>query len=278
MCSAWYWNQTTLAAQGAILAVTAAVDWKLQIVARSADGALARHRPPARTGPSPAANQLLAILPAAQLNALLPQLELVYLAQGTCLCDFGSSLNHVYFPARGIVSLGYVAANGDTTELALVGREGMVGVEAFLGTEKSSHRACVQTMCAMYRLPVKLAQSKFAEGGVLQQTLLKYALSLMLHISQTSICNLHHSLEQRLCRSLLQSVDRAGSNTLLMTQDMLASLVGGRRQGISEAIQKLRDRDLIACERGSITVLDRDGLLGIACECYVVVKAHIERL
>ena len=252
---------------------------KLQVVAESASGAAcARPRPAARAVPSPGANELLAVLPAAQLAALLPHLELVYMARGACLYELGSSLNHVYFPARGIVSLGYVAANGETTELALVGREGVIGVEAFLGTGRSSHRACVQAMCAVYRLPLKVARSKFAEGGAFQQALLKYAHCLMLHISQTSICNLHHSLEQRLCRSLLQSVDRAGSNTLLMTQDMLASLVGGRRQGISEAIQKLRDRDLIACERGSITVLDRDGLLGIACECHVVVKARIERL
>jgi hypothetical protein len=123
-----------------------------------------------------------------------------------------------------------------------------------------------------------VARSKFAEGGVLQQAVLRYSLGLLLHISQISICNLHHTLEQRLCRSLLQSVDRVASDTLPMTQEVLAGLVGARRQGISEAVQKLRDRGLIAGGRGSITVLDRAGLLARACECYVVVQAHTERL
>ncbi len=231
-----------------------------------------------RAGLSPAANDLLASLPGAQLDALLPHLEPVYLPKGACLCELGRPLTHVYFPVRGIVSLGYAAPNGDTTELALVGRDGVIGVEAFLGSETSSHRASVQTTCTAYRLPVKVARSKFAEGGALQQALLKYALALMLHVSQTSICNLHHPLEQRLGRSLLQAVDRSSSSTLLMTQEVLASLVGARRQGVSEAVQKLRDRGLIACHRGGITVLDPNGLLGSACECYTVVKAHIQRL
>lgn len=231
-----------------------------------------------RPGLSPAANDLLASLPGAQLDALLPHLEPVYLPKGACLCELGRPLTHVYFPVRGIVSLGYAAANGDTTELAIVGRDGVIGVEAFLGSETSSHRASVQTTCTAYRLPVKVARSKFAEGGALQQALLKYALTLMLHVSQTSICNLHHPLEQRLGRSLLQAVDRSSSSTLPMTQEVLASLVGARRQGVSEAVQKLRDRGLIACHRGGITVLDPNGLLNSACECYTVVKAHVQRL
>jgi CRP-like cAMP-binding protein len=223
-------------------------------------------------------NQLLATLPAAQLHALQPHLEHVYLTRGTCLYEAGQSLPHVYFPTSGIVSLGYVAANGDTAELAVVGPEGVIGVEAFLGSEKSGYRAVVQTMCVAYRMRVGVARSKFAEGGALQKVVLKYSLGLLLYISQTSICNLHHSVEQRLSRSLLQCVDRVASNTLPMTQDVLASLVGARRQGISEAVQKLRDRNLITCGRGSITVLDRAGLLARACECYVVVQAHMERL
>jgi CRP-like cAMP-binding protein len=231
-----------------------------------------------RAGLSPAANDLLASLPGAQLDALLPHLEPVYLPKGACLCELGRPLTHVYFPVLGIVSLGYAAANGDTTELAIVGRDGVIGVEAFLGSETSSHRASVQTTCTAYRLPVKVARSKFAEGGALQQALLKYALTLMLHVSQTSICNLHHPLEQRLGRSLLQAVDRSTSSTLPMTQEVLASLVGARRQGVSEAVQKLRDRGLIACHRGGITVLDPNGLLNSACECYTVVKAHVQRL
>ena len=237
-----------------------------------------QRRPGARSPASLGRNYLLAILPPAQLQALSPHLEQVYLTRGTCLYEAGNPLNYIYFPTRGIVSLGYATANGETAELAVVGPEGVIGVEAFLGSEKSGHRAVVQTMCTAYRMRVSVAQARFAEGGALQNVVLKYALGLLLHISQTSLCNLHHSLEQRLCRSLLQGVERVASNTLPMTQDVLAALVGARRQGISEAVQKLRDRGLIACERGSITVLDRGGLLACACECYAVVHAHMERL
>lgn len=241
-------------------------------------GALQDHRPNGALRVPVGRNQLLAILPLAQRDALTQHLERVYFARGTCLYESGRSLSHVYFPTRGIVSLGYEAANGDGTELTVVGPEGLVGVEAFLGSEQSGHRAVAQTTCVAYQMRVGAARAKFAEGGALQQAVLKYCLGLLLQISQTSLCNLHHSLEQRLCRSLLQSVDRVGSSTVPMTQDVLASLVCARRQGISEAVQKLRDSGLIACERGSITVLDRASLLARACECYVVVQAHIERL
>jgi CRP-like cAMP-binding protein len=223
-------------------------------------------------------NQLLATLPASELEALRPHLDRVYLARGTCLYEFGESLSHAYFPTRGMVSLGHTSANGDSSELAVVGPEGVIGVEAFLGAEKAGHRAVAQTMLMAYRMRVNVARSSFAEGKALQQALLKYALGLLLHISQTSICNLHHSLEQRLCRSLLQGIDRIASKTLPLTQDVLAGLVGARRQAINDAVNKLRDRRLIACERGSITVLDRAGILARACECYPVVQRHIECL
>jgi CRP-like cAMP-binding protein len=241
-------------------------------------GRFEQRRPAARPPASLERNFLLAILPPAQLQALAPQLEHVYLTRGTCLYEAGDALGYVFFPTRGIVSLGYATAIGETGELAVVGPEGVIGVEAFLGSERSGHRAVVQTTCAAYRMRVGVARARFAEGGALQSVVLKYSLGLLLHISQTSLCNLHHSLEQRLCRSLLQGVDRVASNTLPMTQDVLAGLVGARRQGISEAVQKLRDRGLIAYERGSITVLDRSGLLACACECYGAVQAHIERL
>jgi CRP-like cAMP-binding protein len=245
----------------------------------SRSGGAFEYKPPEkRAAVAPRRNQLLAMLPSLQLNALVPHLELVYLTRGTCLCESARPLTHVYFPTRGVVSLGYAAANGDTADLALVGAEGVIGVEAFLGSERSSYRAVVQTICVAYSLRVSVARSRFAEGGALQQALLKYALSLLLNVSQTSICNLHHTLEQRLCRSLLQAVDRVASNTLLLTQDVLAGLVGARRQGISEAVNNLRDSRLVRCERGSITVLDRAGLAARACECYVVLKAHMERL
>ena len=162
-------------------------------------------------------------------------------------------------------------------ELTVVGPEGVVGVEAFLGSETSGHRAVAQTTCVAYQMRVGVARRSSPKGSA-PAGRAEVLPRLLLQISQTSICNLHHSLEQRLCRSLLQSVDRVGSNTVPMTQDVLASLVCARRQGISEAVQKLRDSGLIACERGSITVLDRASLLARACECYVVVQAHIERL
>jgi CRP-like cAMP-binding protein len=241
-------------------------------------GAVDEHRPGERSPASAQRNQLLALLPPAQLAALSPHLEQVYLTRGTRLHEAGHLLSHVYFPTRGIVSLGYATANGETAELAMVGPEGVLGVEAFLGSEKSGHRAVVQTMCVAYRMRLGVARSKFAEGGVLQQAVLRYSLGLLLHISQISICNLHHTLEQRLCRSLLQSVDRVASDTLPMTQEVLAGLVGARRQGISEAVQRLRDRGVISGGRGSITVVDRAGLLTRTCECYAVVKSHIEQL
>lgn len=251
-----------------------------QTVPALADGERApKHQPrQERAGLTPAANDLLASLPGTELDALLPYLEPVYLERGLCLCELEGPLTHVYFPVRGIVSLGYAAANGDTVELALVGRDGVIGVEAFLGAETSSHRGTVQTTCTAYRLPVRVGRAKFGEGGTFQQALLKNALSLMLHVSQTTICKLHHPLEQRLSRSLLQAVDRSSSTTLPMTQDVLANLVGARRQGINEAVQRLRERGLIACHRGGITVLDPVGLLGSSCECYTVVKGHLRRL
>jgi CRP-like cAMP-binding protein len=221
-------------------------------------------------------NQLLATLTSSELEALRPHLDKVYLARGTCLYEFGDSLTHAYFPIRGIVSLGSTSANGDSAELAVVGPEGVIGVEAFLGSEKAGHRAIVQTMSVAYRMRVNAARTSFAEGNALQQALLKYAVGLLLYISQTSICNLHHSLEQRLCRSLLHGIDRVASETLPFTQDVLAGLVGARRQGINEAVNKLRYKGLIACERGSITVLNRAGILARACECYAIVQRHIE--
>ena len=243
-----------------------------------AGGAFGHHRTQGRVAAPLGQNHLLAVLPSVQLEALLRHLEPVYLERGTCLYETGQPLGHVYFLTRGIVSLGCAATNGDTTELALVGPEGVIGVEAFLGSDESGHRAVARTLCTGYSLRVSVARARFAEGGALQQALLKYARGLLLDISQTSICNLHHSLEQRLCRSLLQGVDRIGSNTLPMTQDVLADVVGAWRQGVSETVQKLRDRRLISCGRGSITVLDRAGLLARACECYVAVRLQTQRL
>lgn len=226
---------------------------------------------------SSAENRLLAAL-FPRNDAAAPSERPTYLSRGERLWEAGTALTHVYFPVRGLVSLGYAAENGDTAHLAFVGCEGVVGVEAFLGAEKTNYRALVQLAGAAYRLPLSGLRRLLAEGDKSPDPLLKYALALMLEISRTSVCNLRHSVEQRLCRSLLQSADRAASRTLPMTQDEVASLVGARRQGVSEAAQKLRDLGLISSGRGSITVLDRAGLIARACECYEVLKTESEGL
>lgn len=218
-------------------------------------------------------NRLLAALLSPEDAAALCDRP-TYLSRGERLWEAGTPLTHVYFPVRGVISLGYAGENGDTAHLAFVGSEGVVGVEAFLGAEKTNYRALVQLPGAAYRVALSALRRRLAQGNKSPDALLKYALALMLEISQTSLCNLRHSVEQRLCRSLLQSADRAASNTLPMTQDEVASLVGARRQGVSEAAQKLRDLGLIASGRGSITLVDRGGLTARACECYEVLKAE----
>ena len=199
-----------------------------------------------------------------------------YLSHGERLWEAGAPLTHVYFPIRGVVSLGYADASGDTAHLAFVGCEGVVGIEAFLGADRTSYRALAQLPGAAYRLGVSALWRRLLQSNKPPNALLKYALALMLQISRSSLCNLHHSVEQRLCRSLLQCLDRAASGTLSMTQDEFASLVGARRQGVSEGAQKLRGLGLIVSERGSITVLDRAGLIAHACECYEAMKAESE--
>ena len=215
----------------------------------------------------PLDNELLASLPAG--HALAAELEPMPLLPGTCLGEAGSPLSHAYFPACGLVSLGYTAVNGETAELALIGAEGMIGVGGLAGEPRGMHRALVRTFCLAYRVPVKTLRACFAKGGPFQDALLAYALRLMMHISRTSMCNLHHSTEQRLCRTLLQAVDRLRSSTLPMTHDVLAELVGARRQGISEAALRLRALGLIEYARGNICVLDRAALAARACECYL---------
>jgi len=216
-------------------------------------------------------NRLLAALLSPEDAAALSERP-TYLSHGERLWEAGTALTHVYFPIRGVVSLGYAGESGDTAHLAFVGWEGVVGVEAFLGAEKTNYRALVQIPGAAYRLGLSALWRRLVQGNKPPDALLKYALALMREISRSSLCNLRHSVEQRLCRSLLQAVDRAASSTLPMTQDEVASLVGARRQGVSEAEQKLRDLGLIASGRGSITVLDRAGLIAHACECYEASK------
>ena len=228
--------------------------------------------------PPPTHNQILAALPAADYDRLLPHLELVELGLGQSLYESGGHLQHVYFPVEGIVSLLYVTQGGNSAELAVVGCEGMIGVSLFMGGETTPNRAVVQSACKAYRLPAHVLKAQFAEGGALQLILLKFTQALITQISQTAVCNLHHSVDQQLCRWLLLSLDRLPENRLQMTQELIANMLGVRRQGVTQSAGKLEREGLISYSRGLITVLDRPGLEQRACECYAVVKRETERL
>jgi CRP-like cAMP-binding protein len=228
--------------------------------------------------PAPTQNLILAALPEVDYRRILPQLERVELPLGHSLYESGGHLQHVYFPVDGIVSLLYVTLGGNSAELAVIGREGMVGISLFMGGETTPNRAVVQSACRAYRLPAHTLKAHFAEGGALQLTLLKYTQALITQISQTAVCNLHHSVDQQLCRWLLLSLDRLPHNQLQMTQELIANMLGVRRQGVTQSAGKLEQEGLISYRRGLITVLDRPGLEKRACECYAVVKREAERL
>ena len=218
------------------------------------------------------------MLPAEDYQKILPSLHLVELELGHSLYESGGQLEHVFFPVQGIVSLLYVTKGGSSAELAVVGKEGMIGVSLFMGGETTPNRAVVQSRCVAYRLPAAVLKAQFAEGGAMQLVLLRYTQALITQISQTAVCNLHHSVDQQLCRWLLLSLDRLPSNELQMTQELIANMLGVRRQGVTESAGKLERLGLIRYSRGLITVLDRPGLEQRACECYSVVKQESERL
>jgi CRP-like cAMP-binding protein len=230
------------------------------------------------TAPAPTQNLILAALPAADYRRLLPQLELVEMGLGHSLYESGGHLQHVFFPVEGIVSLLYVTQGGSSAELAVVGCEGMIGVSLFMGGETTPNRAVVQSACKAYRLPAQVLKTHFAEGGAMQLILLKFTQALITQISQTAVCNLHHSVDQQLCRWLLLSLDRLPENKLQMTQELIANMLGVRRQGVTESAGKLEREGLISYSRGLITVLNRPGLEKRSCECYSVVKSETERL
>ena len=227
---------------------------------------------------SPKANLILAALPEKDYERLLPQLELVDIALGRPLYESGGHLNHVYFPIEGIVSLLYVTKGGNSAELAVVGCEGLIGISLFMGGETTPNRAVVQSACKAYRLAAHVLKEYFAEGGALQLILLKFTQALITQISQTAVCNLHHSVDQQLCRWLLLSLDRLPENRLQMTQELIANMLGVRRQGVTQSARKLEHDGLITYKRGLITVLDRPALEKRACECYAVVRTETERL
>ena len=227
---------------------------------------------------SPNQNHLLAALPTAEFEPLLPHLELVPLLLGQMLYEPDMQLQHAYFPTTSIVSLHYVMESGASAETAGVGNEGMVGISLFMGGDTTPSSAVVQTAGHAYRLERRRLKQAFDDAGLFQKVLLRYTQALMTQMAQTAVCNRHHSLEQQLCRWLLLTVDRLSGDELIMTQELVASMLGVRREGITEAAGNLQRAGLISYRRGHIAVLDRKGLEKQACECYAVVKKEIDRL
>jgi CRP-like cAMP-binding protein len=227
---------------------------------------------------SPRQNQLLAALPAADYECLLPHLEQVQLELGKVLYESGSQQGYVYFPTTCIVSLLYVMQDGSSAEIAIVGNEGVVGIALFMGGESTPSRAVVQSAGYGYRLSASVLETEFGKGGDLQHLLLRYTQALITQMSQTAVCNRHHAVEQQLCRWLLLSLDRLPSNELTMTQELIANMLGVRREGVTEAAGHLQAAGLIHYSRGKITVLDRPKLEIRVCECYAVVKREYDRL
>ncbi len=226
----------------------------------------------------PRQNHLLAALPAKDLARLLPDLEGVPMPLGHVLYEPGVQMRHVYFPTTSIVSLLYVMEDGASAEIAVVGNEGVVGVSLFMGGESTTSRAVVQSDGYAYRLKAQLLKDEFFRAGPMQRLLLRYTQALLTQMAQTAVCNRHHSLDQQFCRWLLLSLDRLSSNELVMTQELIANMLGVRREGVTEAAGNVQRAGLISYNRGRITVLDRPGLEARACECYAVVKKEFDRL
>ena len=227
---------------------------------------------------SPKQNHLLAALPAADLLRLLPHLERAPLPLGAVIYESGGEQAHVYFPASGIVSLLYVMNDGAAAEIAVVGSEGVVGIALFMGGGTTPSRAVVQSAGSAWRIEPAALKDEFARGGALQRLLLRYTQALITQMTQTAVCNRHHRLEQQLCRWLLLSLDRLPSRELVMTQQLIANMLGVRREGVTEAAGRLQSDGLIDYSRGRIQVLDRAGLEKRACECYAVVRHECDRL
>ncbi len=226
----------------------------------------------------PSQNHLLAALLDAEFDRLAPHLEWVPMLLGDVLYESGGKLQHAYFPTTSIISLHYVFENGGSCEMAGVGNEGVLGVSLFMGGATTPSRAVVQTGGHGYRLNGELLLEEFNRAGPVLSLLLRYTQALMTQMSQTAACNRHHSVDQQLCRWLLMTLDRMPSNELTMTQELIANMLGVRREGVTEAAGKLQDLGYIRYRRGHITVLERNGLERHVCECYSVVKKEVARL
>ena len=226
----------------------------------------------------PECNHLLAAIPAEVRQRLAPQLEVVDMPLGHVVYESGHVVRHVYFPIDCIVSLLYVMDNGASAEIAVVGNEGLVGVSVFMGGESTPSRALVQSAGTAFRLPGERLRAEFDRHGELLHLLLRYTQALLTQMAQTAACNRHHSIDQQLCRWLLLSLDRLRGNRLVMTQELIANMLGVRREGVTEAAGKLQNLGVIRYRRGVITVLDRATLEKLSCECYGVVKRETDRL
>ena len=226
----------------------------------------------------PKSNRLLAALSAAELKRLRPHLELIEMPLGLAVYESGRVLEHLYFPTNSIVSLLYVMEDGASAEIAVVGNEGVVGISLFMGGESTPSRAVVQSSGNAYRLPARYMQVEFNRGGSLQHLLLRYTQSLITQMAQTAVCNRHHSVDQQLCRWLLLSLDRLSGTDLIMTQELIANMLGVRREGVTAAAGKLQKAGVINYRRGHISVLDRKKLEKLSCECYAVVRRECDRL
>jgi len=226
----------------------------------------------------PLQNQLLASLPEAEWQRWQAQLELVDLPQGHVLCESGGTMSHVYFPTTAIVSLLYVMEDGSSAEIAIVGNEGLVGIALIMGGDSTPSRAVVQSAGAAYRLRAATMKDEFDHSPAVLHLVLRYTQALITQMAQTAVCNRHHSLDQQLCRLLLLSLDRLPGSELLMTHELIANMLGVRREGVTEAAVKLQASGLIRYSRGRINVLDRHGLEKRTCECYGVVKKEYDRL
>ena len=227
---------------------------------------------------APPSNRLLAALPPDIYERLQPNLELLPLKLGASIYEAGRKQAFVYFPIDSIVSLLYVMNDGASAEIAVVGNEGLVGISLFMGGETTPSRAVVQSAGQAYRLRARVMKSEFEFGGALQHLMLRYTQALITQMAQTAVCNRHHSIEQQLCRWLLLSADRLATNELRMTQELIANMLGVRREGVTEAAGKLQEDGLIEYSRGRITIISRPKLEQRVCECYEVVKTEYDRL
>ena len=230
------------------------------------------------TLPAAQSNRLLAALPDAAWQRWRPLLEPVELPLGEVLYESGGTLSHVYFPTTAIVSLLYVMESGASAEIAVVGNEGIVGISIFMGGGSTPSRAVVQSAGQGMRLTAQAMKDEFSAAGPVMHLMLRYTQALITQMAQTAVCNRHHSLDQQLCRWLLLSLDRLEGSELAMTQELIANMLGVRREGVTEAVLRLQHAGLIRYARGHISVLDRLGLEQRSCECYAVVKKEYDRL